>query len=87
MVVWGPSSPDLRQGFRDVDAELLHHRGQGLILIFEMVQDSQKTNPIGASNCKGGGASQFQPSHETVHMRMIRKKPIVPTCVVIHTAS
>jgi hypothetical protein len=39
MVVWGPSSPDLRQGFRDVDAELLHHRGQDLILMFEMVQD------------------------------------------------
>ena len=54
-------------------------------IMFEM--NSQKTKPIGGSNCRRGGASKFHPSQKIVTPRIRRKNVIVPTCSVIQIAS
>src|ERR1017187_9441524 len=48
---------------------------------------SQNTKAIGGSNCRSFGASRFHPIQMTVQIKTIRKKPIVPTRLVIEQAS
>ncbi len=49
--------------------------------------NSQNTKAVGGSNCSDLGASRFQLSQSTVQVRIRKKKPMVPTRVVIQTAS
>src|ERR1035438_3769059 len=49
--------------------------------------NSQNTKAIGGSNCRSFGASRFHPNQMTVQIKTIRKKPIVPTRLVIEQAS
>src|SRR5579859_1374939 len=44
-------------------------------------------NPIGGSNFILAGAKKFHTSQNNVQAKMIRKKPIVPTCWVMNSAS
>jgi hypothetical protein len=53
--------------------------------MFEM--NSQSTNAGKGSNLSAAGASVFQLSHMAVQQKMIKKKFMLPTCVVIHKAS
>ena len=45
--------------------------------------NNQKTNPIGGSNRRRGGASKFHAIHSAVQARMAAKNRIEPTEVVI----
>src|SRR5664279_138953 len=49
--------------------------------------NSQNTKAIGGSNCKSFGASRFHPNQMIVQIKTTRKKPIVPTRLVIEQAS
>jgi hypothetical protein len=49
--------------------------------------NSQNMNPIGGSNLSRGGASRFQPSHNTVQTKMAMKNRIDPTALVIAIAT
>src|SRR5664279_1097746 len=49
--------------------------------------NSQNTKAIGGSNCRSFGVSRFHPNQRTVQIRTIRKKPMVPTRLVIEQAS
>ena len=49
--------------------------------------NSQNTKAIGGSNCSFPGASRFHPNQNTVQTKTIRKKPMVPTRLVIEQAS
>src|SRR5674476_1130671 len=49
--------------------------------------NSQNTKAIGGSNCRSFGASRFHPNQRTVQIKTIRKKPMVPTRLVIERAT
>src|SRR5450631_2875741 len=49
--------------------------------------NSQNTKAIGGSNCRSFGIRRFHPNQRTVQLKTIRKKPIVPTRLVIEQAS
>src|SRR5450830_1150639 len=49
--------------------------------------NSQNTKAIGGSNCRLFGASRFHPNQMIVQIKTIRKKPMVPTRLVIEQAS
>src|SRR5476651_62047 len=49
--------------------------------------NSQNTKAIGGSNCRSFGESRFHPNQMIVQIKTIRKKPMVPTRLVIEQAS
>jgi hypothetical protein len=49
--------------------------------------NSHSTNSIGGSDLRSTGASAFHPSQSADHPAMTRKKPIVPTRVVMAIAN
>ena len=49
--------------------------------------NSQSTKAGNGSNREALGAKVFQDSHNMVQQKIIKKKPMVPTWSVIHTAS
>src|SRR5471032_234480 len=49
--------------------------------------NSQNTKAIGGSNCRSFGVSRFHPNQRTVQIKTIRKKPMVPTRLVIERAT
>lgn len=49
--------------------------------------NNHSTNAGYGSNLSSCGAIAFHESHKALQSNIIRKKPIVPTCLVIHNAN
>jgi hypothetical protein len=52
-----------------------------------LLMNSHSTNAGYGSKRRAAGPSVFQPSQHTVHAKMMRKNPIVPTWSVIQMAT